>query len=166
MRKTKNVGDWIGAFSSKRLHEKYNIPQHSLVYLAEVSEVLTLDDYFNDNRFRSKKPDIESSNKINSCGDNVYYLKEDEYHQLENIHHDDGHTEHDTSGENVLISNKFYYFGKSAIHPEILSSMDISIPSGQSNYGVKSSDESLYKLLSLVASSGYDDVLIDNPCEF
>jgi len=114
-----------------------------------------LDEYFNDNRFGCKKPNIGSSDEINGCGDNIYYIQEGKYRQLENIHHDEGDIEHDTSGENVLISNNFYYFWKSAVHHEILSSMNISEPSGQSRYGVKSSEQFRNSLNEILKSKGW-----------
>ena len=47
-------------------------------------------------------------------GDNYYHIENNEWHQRRNLHHEIGEMEKDLSGENVLVCNKFWYFGRDA----------------------------------------------------
>jgi len=70
----------------------------TIVYLMRVSEILTLQEYFDDNRFTKKKPDIK--NEIFKLGDNLKY---------------DYNGKKFANDRLVLISKEFWYFGKCAI---------------------------------------------------
>lgn len=115
IRKSASVGDWIFGISGRKLNNR-------LLYAMKVNEKLTYNDYWNDLRFRYKKPVLNGSLK-QMYGDNIYYYDEKKklWHQ-ENSHHslDNGKTNHynlerDTSGANILVSKVFYYFGVGAV---------------------------------------------------
>jgi len=105
IRSTAKEGDWIIGLSKKS--EGYKI-----IYLMKVREKLSFDQYFNDHRFRTKKP------KINKEGDNIYKpIGQGKYHQLCSRHsnrdgsEDIAKKKRDLSGRYVLISDHFIYFG-------------------------------------------------------
>lgn len=115
IRRTAEVNDWvIGTGSADR---RINLGGH-LVYAMKVTEALTFKEYWNDHRFRRKKPNLTGSKKMAS-GDNIYNRDEGSgaWNQLNSYHSlNDGtpnlrHVNRDTSVDRVLISNDFVYFG-------------------------------------------------------
>lgn len=81
-----------------------------------VSEVLSFKDYWNDVRFKNKKPNLSGSLK-QIHGDNIYYKHKDVWRQLDSHHsHPNGvinrkNLDTDIGGENVLVSDHFIYLG-------------------------------------------------------
>ena len=124
IRGSAEVGDWVIGTGSAR----YGITG-KLVFTMEISERLTFDAYWNDERFATKKPVMNGSLK-KMYGDNIYRRRENGEWEQANSHHslEDGrpnayNVERDTSSDAVLIANNFYYFGKSPIDiPELLAS--------------------------------------------
>lgn len=102
-------GDWILGFSTTTRGSK-------LIYAMEISEILSLDAYFHDPRFKRKKPNL-SGNWKECCGDNIYSL--DKYgtyiQHPTKFHCESGFLEKDTKNPFVFISMNFYYFGGHAI---------------------------------------------------
>jgi hypothetical protein len=98
-----------------------------VVFLMFVTEILTFEQYWNDERFRRKQPTFDSSLK-NAFGDNIYHLDEAGQWIQEDSHHtyEDGslcidNLRTDTKSNRVLISNDFAYWGSSSIElPEYL----------------------------------------------
>ncbi|MDO8895239.1 MAG: hypothetical protein Q8L97_14085 [Nitrosomonas sp.] len=127
IRRTKKLGDWVAGFASQKLvnnskNEGLTIPYQGLIYLMRIGEVMTLDAYFRDSRFKNKKPTKNHQDRIKRSGDNIYYLNERGiYSQLSNNSHgNDLETiNHDTRG-NVLIADmsESFYFGKRCVIPE------------------------------------------------
>ncbi len=106
------AGDWVLGTGSK----KQNRAGH-VVYAMEVSEILSFDDYWLDQRFRSKRPNLRGSLK-QRYGDNIYHhgsngewLQEDSRHSFEDGTPNPGHIERDTRADAVLVSERFAYFG-------------------------------------------------------
>lgn len=116
IRSSARIGDWILGVGGSRLKARGKI-----VYLMKVSEVLTFDEYWSDTRFFRKRP-MRNGSLVMMVGDNVYHRDPGDGHWIQlDSHHSspDGTPNHmnlktDTSSENVLISNHFFYFGKSA----------------------------------------------------
>ena len=114
IRRTAKAGDWIVGLSSKSMG-------HRIAYFMEVQEALSFRDYFNDPRFKEKKPNHGTGDIVSLCGDNIYRpLTKGRFKQLESKHSDgrkenEATKERDLSGRNVLISRNFVYFGKKAI---------------------------------------------------
>jgi hypothetical protein len=106
-------GDWLIGNSQKQ-------DGHRLVYAMRISEVLDMNTYFYDARFRHKKPKPEGT-KTEQCGDNIYYRQSDSrwlripsrfHNELGNFIKDIGK---DSAGRPVFVSEHFYYFGDSRV---------------------------------------------------
>lgn len=115
IRKTAQIGDWIGAFGSARM-----TICGKLVFLMRVEEILTFDEYWSDWRFRSKHP-VFTRSIMYMYGDNIYHHLGNRWMQ-EPSHHSnmDGsinyvNLNNDTQTDRVLIATEFYYFGENAI---------------------------------------------------
>jgi hypothetical protein len=113
IRKTAEIGDLIFGLSCKARN-------NYLIYAMKVNEKLTFREYFNDNRFMQKKPKFNEKKVICKCGDNIYEpISENVYRQLQSMHslnrsceEDLKNKKKDLSGEYVLISNEYVYFGR------------------------------------------------------
>jgi hypothetical protein len=102
-------GDWFMGVTSK---SKGNC----LLYVMEVSEVLSFDDYYRDSRFEKKKP--SSSSWKEQCGDNIYYTDSTgvwQRHIPHFFHKGEAFLKKDTRHPRVFIAERFYYFGEKAI---------------------------------------------------
>lgn len=119
IRASAQVGDWVIGTGAKT---KYDLADH-LVYAMEVTEVLTFDEYWNDPRFKCKKPVLNGS-LIQLYGDNIYHcrggkwIQADSHHSREKGKPNLNNIRRDTTGDRnrVLISyEKFVYHGRSAI---------------------------------------------------
>ena len=106
-------GDWVIGLGSKSDGNK-------VVYAMNISEKIMLEQYFEDERFSYKKPIMHGSLQ-QTKGDNIYNLIAGEWNQLPSHHSnaDDSmnykNLDTDTKGRYVLISELFYYFGKSPV---------------------------------------------------
>lgn len=93
--------------------------EEKLVCLMQVSETLTFDEYWNDPRFKLKRP-VFNRSTTRKYGDNIYHHVNGVWVQ-EPSHHSfrDGmnpiNLNRDTQTDRVLIAEKFYYFGEEAI---------------------------------------------------
>jgi hypothetical protein len=125
IRKSSNlhVGDWIIGTGSKALTKTFgrNLKYH-LVYAMQVSEIISMEDYWMDQRFKCKKPILNGSLPL-VYGDNFYHKDVNgDWIQIDSAHsNNDGsanmeHLQTDISGQNTIISDNFYYFGQSAPH--------------------------------------------------
>jgi hypothetical protein len=81
----------------------------------EVEEILGLNDYFNDRRFQSKKPNLRGDWK-DRCGDNFYSRAHDgSWVQHRNRYHlDERAKQQDTRFARVFVARRFWYRGKLA----------------------------------------------------
>lgn len=98
IRSAAKVGDWVMG----------TLPKNRLGYIIRINEILSFDNYFNDDRFKNKKPSVDNN------GDNIYYKKKGRFIQVKNKHHNEEHLSHDTQTDKVLISSLFWYFGDKA----------------------------------------------------
>ena len=97
-------GDWIAGFSPKSTGYKF-------IFAMKVDERIHMNDYFNDPRFQSKKPNIEGSWK-QKCGDNFYSKSlNGEWIEHPNFFHE-GMLEKDTRVPYVFVAREFWYLGK------------------------------------------------------
>ena len=138
VRRTRAKGDWVAGFTSKALVQNarergVSIPYGGLVYLMQITEEpLELSAYFNDPRFLKKRPSLDARDPEIRSGDNIYWRDADGlYQQLPNNSHDQDAKIHDTSGKNVLISTRFWYFGRNCFVPpsgwKVLMGKELSI---------------------------------------
>ena len=102
IRKAARIGDWVIGFRSRRAGE--------VVYAMEVQEVLSLGDYWSDPRFADRRPDATSR------PDNIYRPgTRDQLIQVENSVHGPHDAARDIRGRNVLLSKRFWYFGRDSV---------------------------------------------------
>lgn len=169
VRAARKVGEWIAGFASKQLVERARregvaIPYMGLIYLARVDEVIALHKYFEDARFREKRPTFEQGSLIERAGDNIYYLDDTgNYRQLRNHSHGEHLADLDTGGKNALVAREFYYFGRNCFTP----------PEGWSTFlgGPLSTGRTFNcrpgfaeKLLSRFQEGGIQPGIIGQPC--
>jgi hypothetical protein len=139
IRRTKKKGDWIAGFTSGKLCGD-KVGKEKLVYLMQVTEKVTIAEYFQNPKYRNKKPRGDSDYTA-TMGDNIYAPCYDSlgklrnYSRIENSNHGPNDQQHDVSGQYALISTRFYYFGKSAI--EIPRHVRPNVPKSQTSYGVE-----------------------------
>jgi hypothetical protein len=102
-------GDWIMGVTVKSRGNK-------LLYAMKVSEVMSFNDYYFDNRFENKKPALNDSWK-RKVGDNMYYLNEQgDWKQHRTIHHREVDIKRkDLKHPFVFIGKDFFYFGRKAV---------------------------------------------------
>lgn len=104
-------GDWIVGLGSVAMENEGRV-----IYAACVEEIISFDQYWNDERFQVKKP-ITNGTLLQMYGDNVYHtvkgkvIQEHCAHSISALESNEGHLKTDASGRNVLICPKFYYFG-------------------------------------------------------
>lgn len=109
MRAQLKKGDWLIGHSPKD-------DRNRLVYAMRILEVLSMNKYFHDERFASKKPKPNGAVE-EQCGDNIYYQDEEaRWKRLPSHFHNhcgaftqDVGT--DLAGRPVFVSEYFYYFG-------------------------------------------------------
>lgn len=107
-------GDWIAGFGGAN-----TTIAGKMVFLMCVDETCTFDDYWNNPRFKVKRPCFDGC--YQQCyGDNIYHHVGNEWVQ-ENSHHsyeneiNYNNLNHDTRIDRVLISSYYWYFGSDAI---------------------------------------------------
>ena len=112
------IGDWILGVGGKNLGSNHR----KCILLMKVTEKLTFQDYWEDDRFSLKKPCRNGSN-VMMLGDNIYHKNGDGNWIQEDSHHSnaDGsenlfNLDRDTGdSDQVLVSNFFFYFGGQAV---------------------------------------------------
>ncbi|MCY4642640.1 MAG: hypothetical protein OXC41_08105 [Gammaproteobacteria bacterium] len=114
IRERAQVNDWVIGRGSNNVKVRRG---EYLVYAMRVTETLSTSDYWRDQRFEKKKPDIYY-NWVAASGDNIYEpIAQGEWKQLNSYHSkadgtsNDDHIARDTSVERILVSNDFVYFG-------------------------------------------------------
>ena len=76
-----------------------------LIYLAKISEVMTMQDYWT--KYPQKRAQKCGEEFEEYYGDNIY---DENLHLINDNHHKDWDFRRDMSGKNVLICDEFYYF--------------------------------------------------------
>ena len=91
------------------------------IFAMRVTEHLGFNEYWNSDRFISKRP-VRHGSRRTMMGDNIYHtdpktgkwLQENSVHSQPNGEQDPENTKHDTSTDRILLSEEFYYFGENA----------------------------------------------------
>lgn len=117
IRNKAGIGDYILGTGATRPNLLGN-----LIYWMRVDEILTFDDYWNDRRFRRKKPVMQGSTHLR-YGDNIYhhngdatYHQEDSFHSLEDGSLSLGDLQRDTGWtDKVLVGYDFAYWGRKGL---------------------------------------------------
>lgn len=114
------VGDWVAGIAGANFRKS----KGRCIYIMQVSEKITFQEYWEDKRFELKKPSRNGS-MVQMVGDNIYHknesgkwVQENSHHSNkdgsineENLHRDTGKTSH------ILVSKRFIYFGR---HPALI----------------------------------------------
>lgn len=118
IRSAAKQGDWVAGIGS--VTKGYG---GRLVYAMQVSEALTFNEYWADERFLKKHPYLSGSKKF-QYGDNIYHcgahggwVQEDSHHSLDGGEENVLNSERDLSADKVLVGSHYYYFGRDA--PEV-----------------------------------------------
>ena len=127
IRRSAEVGDWVIGVGGLRLRSTGRC-----VYAMHVTEKLTFEDYWSDPRFFVKRP-IRNGSSVMMVGDNIYYRNApgNPWQQADSHHSNSDGTanvanlQKDTSANDVLVSEHFYYFGRAAcpIPAEVLDAL-------------------------------------------
>ncbi|CAM6902034.1 hypothetical protein ACOJ84_001341 [Morganella morganii] len=121
IRKSAKVGDWILGVGGANLKSV----KHKCILLMKVTEKISFNDYWHDTRFSIKKP-ARNGSHVQMLGDNIYHQDENNQWIQEDSHHSNANgsfnmtnLERDTSSDQVLISDHFYYFGDKAVEVDL-----------------------------------------------
>ena len=113
VRKGAAIGDWVVGTRSKTKWKRRQI-----VYAMRVEEAMSFEQYWQDLRFRQKRPNLRASLK-RAFGGNIYHWDSDteQWQQMDSHHsyeygeQNSANIEHDTRIDRVLISEDFAYWG-------------------------------------------------------
>ncbi len=123
-------GDVIVGFESDRLRNyrlskkgENRTSKNALIYYMVIDEILSLDTYFNDPRFRNKKPEPNSRSLKKHMGDNAYFRDSNgdwrwilgHGHNTDKSRKRSKTINQDLKGNRVFIANEYFYFGDKAI---------------------------------------------------
>lgn len=102
IRASAQVGDWIIGFRSRRPGD--------VIYVMQVTERLTLGEYWLDSRFANRRPDATDR------PDNIYRPTPGGIlEQVRNRVHGPEDAARDCRGRNVLLGKRFWYFGGNSV---------------------------------------------------
>jgi hypothetical protein len=101
------------------------------IFAMRVGRRITFNEYWNSPEFRDKRP-IRNGSLVMLVGDNIYHnddgvwKQEDSHHSRSDGTPEQSNVRNDTSADAVLVSDLFFYFGKSApdVPTEILAAID------------------------------------------
>lgn len=167
IRKVAKVGDWIMGVGGRRLSAT-----GKCVFLLRVSEILTFNDYWADTRFEKKKP-LRNGSLVMMVGDNIYHkegaddlwVQEDSHHSNPDGSCNSENLTRDTGSTNVLVSEHFYYFGKSAL-PVNLTSIGYKNGVGHSKKSL--SDKAVAAMIDKIKQQNKNGINLiqDDPFDF
>ena len=109
IRKHAQVGDLVVGTGSTQ-----SVGADRLVYAGIVSQVLSIEEYGALEEFKDKQPFINKKS-WSQFGDNIYAKNHGKWTQRANRFHPPEAQDHDLSGENALICERFWYYGRKAI---------------------------------------------------
>ena len=161
IREQAEKGDWIIAFYSRA--KNISLSCHGkLIYAMEITERMTYDEYWKNKRFSEKKYSDKTSKR--KYGDNIYHkdLKGDWIQEKTQFHNKEKDKNHDTQTDAVLISNNFFYFGKSYVHlPENFKRLVNRLPRGHKYKDMEKKGKKLIKLLEKKYKNGRHGYPVD-----
>lgn len=109
IRKSAKINDVLVGTGSAQ-----SIGNDKLIYAGVISEVVSIEEYFENKKYAVKKTKLDGG-LPEKCGDNIYQKIDGMWKQSPNENHFEEDMERDINGKNVLVCNKFWYFGKFAI---------------------------------------------------
>ncbi len=167
IRQHAQIGDWIMGVGGRRLKATGRC-----IYLLKVSEIMTFNEYWSDIRFQKKKP-VRNGSLVMMVGDNIYHqqtdndswIQEDSHHSNSDGTYNLENLKRDTFSVNILISEHFYYFGKSAQTVD-LASIDYKNHIGQSKKHL--SDNKVMGFINKIEQQNKSGInlVMDEPFDF
>ena len=105
--KESESGVWLAGFAAYSVKDglRPKKGRELLIYLAKISEVMTMQDYWT--KYPQKRAQKCGEEFEEYYGDNIY---DENLHLVNDNHHKDWDFKRDISGKNVLICKEFYYF--------------------------------------------------------
>ncbi|MBL4742392.1 MAG: hypothetical protein COB75_05685 [Idiomarina sp.] len=170
IRKGAQIDDWVLGVAGRKLGRNLH---RKCILLMKVTEKMSFQEYWNDERFELKKP-CRNGSLIKMVGDNIYHKDEFGNWQQEDSHHSlsDGTTNRENlrrdtgSCEEVLVSEKFLYFGNQAVE------VDLESINYKTGVGFKKISLGLSPASQNLISNIYRDnrknlnMVISDPCQF
>lgn len=120
IRRVAEIGDWIAGHGS--VDTPHGDLSKHLIFAMQVTEIFTFECYdeYCQTFLPKKIPKWDSQDYRRQVGDCIYHFVNGKIRIRKGIHGKE-HKEKDLRGENVLLSDHFYYFGDKAIElPESL----------------------------------------------
>ncbi|TGV12503.1 hypothetical protein EN816_20015 [Mesorhizobium sp. M8A.F.Ca.ET.173.01.1.1] len=116
IRRTAQIGDWVIGMGGAQLKAAGRC-----IYIMQVTETLTFDAYWDDPKYRCKRP-VRNGSRKTIMGDNIYHrpagttswTQEDSHHSQTDGSPELSNIKNDTQTNRVLVSRHFYYFGDAA----------------------------------------------------
>lgn len=168
IRSTAKIGDWVIGVGGGRLKAT-----GKCIFAMLVTQKITFNEYWQGVEYNDKKP-LRNGSKKMLLGDNIYYFNSNTsaWEQAPSHHsHADGsinisNKNRDTQSAFVLLSNNFYYFGKSApiIPPNLLDTIGYKNHRKHRKYKYDEAAELIHWL-----NTNYSDKLnqvLDDPFDF
>jgi hypothetical protein len=115
IRQAADVGDIVVGCGSVGLNLAGKI-----IFVMRVSGKLSFQEYWEDERFRIKRPDLYSSKSF-AYGDNIYHMvngtwvQEDSHHSFDGGRINEANLSRDLGADSVLIGEDFVYWGGNAV---------------------------------------------------
>ena len=169
IRKSAKVGDWIMGIGGSSLRSV----KRRCILLMKVSEKVSFQDYWDDDRFSLKRP-VRNGSRVQMLGDNIYHkdengswIQEDSHHSNPNGTLNPVNLDRDTGRtDKVLVSNYFLYFGDEALTVDL-----DSIGYGRIRNYKKISLSVSKKARDLIASMFREhrndiNLVVSDPCQF
>jgi hypothetical protein len=166
IRKTGRVGDWVVGTGSVDTGMEDRV-----VFAMQVAEAMDFDAYWNDHRFRRKRPNLAGSLK-QVYGDNIYHhgpdgewIQEDSHHSLGDGRKNQENADSDLSVDRVLVGMRFAYWGSSAptLPADLRGAEGIKAGRG---HRVKFDDGTVARFLEWLMPEMGDGGCIGEPCAF
>lgn len=164
-RSVASIGDWVLGIGGVNLRSGYR----KLIFAMKVTEKLTFDEYWLDDRFQVKKPQLNGS-LMQSFGDNIYHqqdgawIQADSHHSLDNGVVNEVNLKKDTSSNYVLVSEHFYYFGKEFV--DIPNVFKPFIVQGGSNHRRLENEKTINLITEWLEENFELNVIQGFPCHF
>ncbi|MEX2492191.1 MAG: hypothetical protein WD425_10565 [Nitrospirales bacterium] len=169
IRQSAKVGDWIMGVGGSKLRTV----KRKCILLMKVSEKISFQDYWEDDRFSLKKP-LRNGSRVRMLGDNIYHRDEDGCWIQEDSHHSnpDGtpnrvNLNRDTeNSDQVLISRYFLYFGSQAQTVD-LESIGYGRIRDYKKTSLSDSEEARNLIMSMFRENRSNiNWIVSDPCQF
>lgn len=167
--KSANVGDWVLGVGGSTLPAV----KRKCIFLMKVTEKLSFQEYWTDNRFALKKS-VRNGSRVQMLGDNIYHrddagnwIQEDSHHSNVDGSVNEVNLNRDTgSTDQLLVSTHFFYFGSEAVPIDLDSISYVRIR----DYKKSALDdlEAARTLITSIESTNRSsrNIIVADPCQF